>query len=403
MPFRTFFILVLFLFIAVDIFSQLSGYNLMEYQLGNIPTDTNRNLSTHFDQLFVKYRYNKINSFVMVEQFITPDNSKEYLSLSQYQLNYSDNCVKVTIGNFYETIGRGLLLRTYEIKGSVFEDVVQRVRQGFYNDIRGFSAKYSGEIFSLKVLRGRPLFNVIPPTNDPITRRPDLLEAVEGNISFLKQNLGLAYMRDVDEYSSVNYMTFYLSGNLPYNFSYYNEWAQKIGKDNPIGYSAADAVFADYFNLTYSYSSFGASLEFKKYQNFNLGSAFNFPPALVKEHSYRTLNRSIHTPQLDNESGFQSEFYYSFPNHSMITTNFTRLKNNFGKEFIFDEYFIEYYLPADKNSIKIFADYSNDEIVSQKNRYSGGLYYNRELSNSWSTGLEFEYQTFPEKKMTLII
>lgn len=381
----------------LDSLGQITGYNLFEYQLGNVPDQKPNDLSTSYDQLFLSYKHKKILASVKIENFVTPESDKEYLSLSQYNIRYRLKNYEFKVGSIYDIIGRGLLLRAYEIKGSIFEDPGFRIRQGFYNDIKGFSAKYSGKVSSIKIIRGRPLLNIIPPTFEEKDRRPDLIEALETELSYLNQNFGFAVMRNFNQDDENNYISIKQEGNLPFNISYYTEWAQLIGKNQSFGSTKLNDVYAYYLNINYAKGSFGSSIELKAYQNFLLGSGFNFPPALVKEHAYKTLNRSIHTPQLKDERGFQSEFFYSFDNFSMITFNLTNLKNDLSQTYNFTELFLEYYLPVDKNSFKLFIDYSQDEIVSETDRYAGGIYFTRELENSWSASFEFEYQTLTRR------
>ena len=48
-----------------------------------------------------------------------------------------------------------------------------------------------------------------------------------------------------------------------------------------------------------------------------MGTGLNEPPALVKEHTYKVLNRSTHVLDPVNETGVQFEAYYSLdPNTS---------------------------------------------------------------------------------------
>ena len=171
--------LLILLFLPVNLFSQLRGNNLYEFQLGNVPYQDPSDLSTHYNQLNLLYSYKKLTASIRYEQFLHPDQAKEYYQLTQYSLAYRDKGMDIKIGHLSETLGNGILLRSYEIPSSVFEDQAYRIRQGFYRDLKGFKAAYNHKYFSLKVVRARSLLNLLPPGFDDDLRRPDLSEAME--------------------------------------------------------------------------------------------------------------------------------------------------------------------------------------------------------------------------------
>jgi hypothetical protein len=141
---------------------QINGSNLLEYQYGKIPGDSSA-FSSVYDRAVVKYSQKKFTGAVTLEQYQSPFESRNYHKLTQYSLQYTSEPLEVKIGNFYETIGRGLLLRSFEIPGAVLEDISYRSRHYFNRDVLGFNVKYRVKNLSFKFLFGRPLSYVFPP------------------------------------------------------------------------------------------------------------------------------------------------------------------------------------------------------------------------------------------------
>ena len=139
-------ILILLILFFKSLTAQLSISNLLEYQLGNLPDTEPGNLSTLYDQLNISYNYEFITISTKFEQFQTVDRAKSYTDLRQRSLTFSSNDLEITIGNFYKIIGRGLLLRSYEIPGSVIEDRGFRTRYGFFRDLDGVLIKYKPDL-----------------------------------------------------------------------------------------------------------------------------------------------------------------------------------------------------------------------------------------------------------------
>lgn len=378
-------------------FGQLSGSNTFEFQYGNLPYEENRDLTTSYDQLNLYYDYNNFSLYGRIEHFLSPFRERNYFDLTQKRAQYQDNRFNIRLGNFYETIGRGLLLRSYEIPGSAFEDDFYRTRYAFNQDVEGISVEFNADFFDVQLVRGRPLFNPLPPNFEPDSlRRPDLFEAVESTI-FLTNNysIGGAYMRlyengarDFGEYGSLMF-----NGNLPLNFQITSEYAFNAD-EKLFSFNSGDS-YAFYTGLNYFYDTFGASLEYKNYNNFTLGSGFNNPPSLIKEHTYPVLNRSTHVLSTENETGIQFEAYYTFEDGHSLTANYTTAKNEISRRFDYEEYFIEgSYNVNEFLTIKSFLDYANDDPKGEENRISAGVITEKLFDYIWSLTLDVQYQQF---------
>jgi hypothetical protein len=196
-----------------------------------------------------------------------------------------------------------------------------------------------------------------------------------------------------------------LSGVITESLSYYTEFAKNLS-DYSLSDFSDQASYAMYTGINLTFNSIGISAEYKNYKNFLLGAGINEPPALVKEHSYKVLNRSTHVLQPTNESGYQVEFFYMFADQSTLTLNNTIAVNDLNEKFVFQEYFTGYDFTISENiDIKLFADFAQDPFKLEMNRISTGAYFDIKTRNKNSVKADFEFQTFSrsgEKVQNLI-
>ena len=373
--------------------------NLMEYQVGNLPFTEPTNLTTLYDQLNLRYRQGVLSAHVKFERFQQVDDRKSYAKVAQRSIRLRQGNFDLTVGHFNEIIGRGLLLRSYEIPGAILEDTGFRVRYGFYRDIDGISIKYQPKFMEIKALRGRPLFNAFPPIFEAPLRRPNLVEAVEINLFAVENwNFGGAYLRNNVNEDFQEYGMGSITGNLPFNVQIYSEYAQRMGRGNRFLDLSDKSSHAWYNSLSYVNGPVGLSFEYKDYHNFILtpNEAFNDPPPLVKEHPYVLLNRSTHVLNAADETGWQAEIFLTSRQGHTLTLNMTEAENKtaIGKR-LFQEKFAEVsILVDDQTSLKSFVDFSEEPFKLEVDRFTTGVYVERAFAQSWGTVLDLEYQQF---------
>ncbi len=375
--------------------AQLYVSNMLEYQLGNLPFVAPDNYTTTYDQVNISYLYQKIRLGLKFENFKTPDQSRDYNTVSQRFLEFSDKGLQLKIGNFYEIFGRGLYLRSYELPGVILEQQGFRKRYGFYRDIDGVLLKYSNNFLEFKALSGKPLDNTLPPGIDNNIRRSNLLEGTELVINFLDGwNIGGSYLRNNRGTDFVEYGSFNIGGILPGDVQFYSEYAQKMGTGNPFLDLTEKSVHGFYSSLNFTAAAIGISFEYKDYNDFTFG--FNDPPPLIKEHQYLLLNRSTHVLLPQNETGWQGEAIWSLPGSHFVTLNITEAVNQFlSDRYVFKELFGELnYFWSDNTLFKFFADRSQEPLFLQKNRSAAGLVWENEWPDLWGSSIDIEYQTF---------
>ncbi len=391
----------LFLLWAGCASAQLSFSNLLEYQLGNLPSVSPRDLSTAYNQLNLSYRFRYLKAFAKFESFTHPEAVQDYYQFTQRGVRLGNDKVAFTAGNFYEILGRGLLLRSYEIPGTVREDIGYRVRHGFYRDLDGVLLKYQSHTLELKALRGRPLYNSFPPTVASEARRPSLVEGLEASVRVAQDwSIGGAYLRNEREHRLAKYSTVFINANLPFEVQLYSEFAQQLRPEQDLFDFSHGSSHAFYASANYIAGPFGFSLEAKDYNDFVL--LFNDPPPLIKEHTYVVLNRSTHVLEPDNESGWQAEAFLRFNAGHVLTLNASQAENDFfGRRTIFKELFAEFeYVLDEETSVKLFADRSHDPFKLEEKREAFGAYLDKEWAQHWGTILDVEYQTFARAALT---
>ena len=373
--------------------AQLTGNNTLQLQYGQLPGDTESQL-TFYDRTVVNYGYKKLKAGLTLEQFYSPFKSRNYTKLTQLSLSYNSKYIDFSLGNYYETLGRGLLLRSYQIPGAILEDLSYRSQHYFHRDLVGFNTKIKLKNFSTTVLYGKPLNNVFAPTQSLELRRSDEIMAVQSEYTAFGQTIGASVMNLNNSTGNSLYAMANLSGNLFPFLSYYFETAKKTNNSSISDFSN-NASFALYGGLNFSFDNLGISAEYKNYNNFVLGSGINEPPALVKEHTYRMLNRSTHVLQPTNEKGYQIEAFYTFADASTMVLNNTMAVNNFGSKKVFQEIFAEYSFEMnEKHDLKVFADLAQDPFKLEANRISTGFYGDWKISKKSSIKTDYEFQTF---------
>jgi hypothetical protein len=302
---RSFFISPFIFMACTSLYGQLNGYNLTEFQFGNIPDTQPADRNTLYNQFNLLYRQENLKIKLRTEQYVSNDTlNNDFIALSQVSANYKVDKFMVSGGNLYESLGRGLLLRSYEVTGSVYENQIYRVKHAFYRDLMGVSTAYHGKSLKMKLLHGKVLNNLLPPDNDQ--RRLDFVSAIETEYKIFNQTIGGRAMRlDLPQMQQY-YGSLSLAGSIPLFGNYYAEWAQGQGQ-----------ALGMYASLSHYYGSFGFTAEYKIYENLLIGTGISDPPNLVKEHSYKLLNRSTHVTSLSQEEGYQLEAYYTFSNNSL--------------------------------------------------------------------------------------
>lgn len=386
---------ILILCSASIIRTQVTITNLAESQFGKLPNETADEFPSIYDRTEINFRKKGFSVASTLEQYYTTTDGRSYFDLSQFTLGFKKKKWDIKLGNFYETLGRGLLLRSYEIPGALLEDLGFRSRYYFHRDLLGASVKFRSKRATFQVLRADALNNVLPPTFGRTERRTDLVTAVSAKVKIAKaHDAGMTLMTlEQSNGNDASFLSSHINGSVVQGLDYYTEYAVNLDEGD----------YAIYAGLTGYKDAFSFSVEYKKYNNFVLGSGINEPPAGVKQQTYRVLNRSIHIPNPLNEEGYQLDMFYHFDERSVLNFNHSLAVNSFGgKTTTFRQFFIE--LQSSLGELieyKAFVDFSQDPFKGESDRFSMGLYPDIGISEHVRLTPEIEYQTFKRNDQSL--
>ena len=376
-------------------FSQLSISNQLQYQLGNMPDVKPANRTALFDQLNINYYFQNIQIGGRLEFFQIANRDQEYAAIQQKYVQYQNNNLTLKLGNFYESLGQGVLLRTYEIPGIVYEDPGSRQQYGFYKDIEGAILKYYSHWLNVKVLYGRPLDLLQPPVRNYEIRRPYLIQGGEINMIYFNAfSPGIIYLRSNQQQTENEFAGINIGGNFPFGLQYYFEYDQNIKENETYFEFGSSGRHGFYGSLSQSIDWLSLSCEVKDYNNFSLN--FNDPPSLVREQSRTLLNRGTHAIQPLNERGIQIEGIFNIGNLNTITANHAYAENKFsGNLTIFREYYLDlnYYLTI-STLTKFFIDHSEDQLVNVIDRRTVGTLLDQQLPGQWGGIIDLQFQKF---------
>ena len=387
------------------LWAQLSVKNLAEYQLGNLPNAEPGNLSTLFNQMDLSYRQGLTTVGVRWESFQSTDTQRSYDHLAQRYVQWQDGPFKVRIGNFYTTLGRGLVLRAFELPGVIFEQREFRRRYAYYRDIDGVLAEATWNRFEFTLLYGSPLNETLPPGVEQ-DRHSGVVQG--GQVKFRPFNwlmLGDAYLRaEIDRaaipknemnslFGEINLSNALRQAGLERSFfKIYGEHARSNAQFDDFFSFSDDKAHATYVSANLSYQKFGLSAEYKDYVDFE--NSINVPPIGYTEHSYYLLNRSTHELLAQNESGYQFEATYRVHDNLFLLVNTAHAVNDlFAVDYEFDEKMFEATFSLSEALYgKAFYNLAKDELLGDLNRNTGGINLDWAFSESYALTVDAQHQ-----------
>lgn len=244
--------------------------------------------------------------------------------------SYTNDNMSVTVGNYYEQFGNGLIFRTYEALGGL----------GYDNSMEGIRINYKiTEGLNVKGIVGKQRFYF--ETGEGILRGFDgelmVNDFIGGSLkeSKTKLTLGGSFISKYQADQSSQY-------NLPENVGAYSgrfllrrgkisfngEYAEKINDpstDNNFIYKKGQAFYAQ---TAYSTKGFGLTLSAKGNDNMSFRSdrgaslqdlQINYLPALTRQHTYNLLATLYpYATQPNGEIAFQGELIKKFKKKSFL-------------------------------------------------------------------------------------
>ncbi len=234
---------------------------------------------------------------------------------------YSSDELEVTVGNFYDQFGNGLIFRSYEERSLGYDNAMDGIRvkynpmPGIYlkgligkqrsyfstgpGIVRGIDGEVNAsellkslEACKTKVILGGSFVSKYQKDEDPTLNLPENVGAWAGRISLINGGFSLngEYSYKYNDPSTVN--------NLIYKYG--------------------DAI---YIQAGYAASGLGISISAKRIDNMNFRSDrsatiqdlnINFLPALAKTQTYRLATIYPYATQPNGEEGLNGEVFYTF-------------------------------------------------------------------------------------------
>lgn len=235
---------------------------------------------------------------------------------------YQTDLLDITVGNFYEQFGNGLMLRAYYEPGLLYDNSIDGARI-ISNPYKGLTVK--GVIGKQRLFFGKG--EGIVRGVDGELNVNELLDSILGNKKtriILGGSFVSKYQADQDNNLVLPQNVGCYGGRINVireGFNFNTEYAYKINDpnaDNNGSYKFGDALFV---TTSYAGSGFSILLQGKRIDNMSYRSdrneglqnlLINYLPATTKQHSYTLLALNPYATQLNGEIGFMAEAQYKF-------------------------------------------------------------------------------------------
>ena len=252
--------------------------------------------------------------------------------ISTFKIEYNKKDLNISLGNFYEQFGSGMILRSWEDRSL-----------GINNSIRGLNVKYriNDKInFTTLIGNQKKGFKYSKGYIVGFDSEFDLSKILKNNSTFL---LGISYVGRNDQKTKSDFydeMTNLYSARIDYSSSYFYSNIELVNKSkNPIVMfgSVSNTFIKDgsaiLFNSGFFKDGLGLDFTFRRLENMSLfsekeaygnlynESIVNYLPAITKQHDYSLANLYVYAAQPNvsfqsnnltkaGEIGIQTDLYY---------------------------------------------------------------------------------------------
>ncbi len=398
----------------------LQASNLLEFQAGRDPTLEADDRTKLFNQFILDHARGGLRLGLRFESyrdsehppFGTPD--FDYAELAQKFAEWSSPGLRVRVGNGYAMLGRGLLLRAFELPGVLRTAVYPPVRYAESRDLDGVIIEARRGRLGATLLSGRP---VLDPGAPPGAESAFILRrggTVSGGRAELNCGRGLrfgaSYLRTdgtaadgqedqggVDlEVRAHELLPALAAADL--DLRLYGEYAGRGWRPFADGLLMRDGEpHALYTALEINHGAWGASFETKRYHRFNL--AINDPPSAVPEFSPHLLNRATHVLQAQDERGHQLAVQGALPRGwtAHAARAFAANRDDVLGEYRNRRRYEVSYLGLESPGAgawrgALFGAFGQDEPEAVVDRHGLGVRVERSWADGWSAALDLERQ-----------
>lgn len=395
--------------------AQLSSSNLLLAQSGNLLYTTPRDRTDLYDELDLAWRSDVFAAGGRLELDRSSDDRASigrlaaYDRITQRWAEWEGEGARVRVGNFYTILGRGLLHRSFELPGVVYDEAGTRTRYAAARDVDGAIVHVDRGPIAAQAFAGHPNDATVSPASEVfgIERYKGVLQGGQLEARGPRTlRAGAAWTRftydDAPAHEGgtgfVGVDPLALAGLTTVSAPFYAEYAQQDGSftnwwELRRGHETPHALYS---SLQLLWGVFSLSGEWKDYDQFRLG--VNDPPSLVREHAAPLLNRTTHLLDADGEAGFQLEGSARASAWATLTVNFSRSDGAPGIRWLrFEERYAEARIarPAsDTWDATIFSDRGFDTFDFVTDRHVMGALATRRLPRAFAIGLDAERSRF---------
>ncbi|MDD3664802.1 MAG: DUF6029 family protein [Bacteroidales bacterium] len=382
------------------------------------------------------YTNGNFSAGMRFESYLPPltgfNSELEGSNIANWYADYKNELIQITVGNFYEQFGSGLILRSYEEWSLAYDNSLKGIRVKL-NPIKGLS---------LKGLVGYHRYYWIPYENGNrgLVRGADAELYLNDLIPDMQESktkviLGGSFVSKFEKMSSkrITRGDSIFEYKLPYNvaaiagrlniihggWNFMSEYAHK--SNNP---SAANGyIYKDgqalYSTLSWSTKGIGVMLGAKRIDNMSFKSKMtveggdaldiNFLPPLAKQHQYSFATMYPFSSQPAGEMAYQAQVDFKIPKGTLggkygtqVSINYSQINNikkeeikngipvdstgtlgysspffTFGDELYYSDFSVFVTRKFDKtikaNLGYIYQEYNKDVLTGHKNEYPNVL------------------------------
>lgn len=278
----------------------------------------------------INYSLGNFSAGIRYEAYLPPlsgfEKQLEGNGIANYYASYKTEKIGITVGNFYEQFGNGLIFRTYEEWSLGYDNSMNGINV-YYKPVNGVT---------LKAVYGsqRYFWNKYENNNRGIVRgvdgEIDLNETFTSlNDAKLRVNIGAStvskYQKDSDPIYIMPENVAAFAGRINMGlgkFSFMTEYAYKINDPSAMNnyiYKEGQAILS---SLSFSQKGLGIVLQVKRVDNMSFKSNhritenaldINFIPPINRTHSYCLSARYPYSTQPNGEMGLQFQINYKIP------------------------------------------------------------------------------------------
>lgn len=354
------------------------------------------------------YRFQKISMGIQYEAYLPSLVGYPFVlndaKLVQKYFSYQDTKFGLTVGNFYEQFGSGLVFRSWENR-----------QLGINNAIEGVNIRISPtNNLNLKFIYGkqRNNFDKSDGTIRAVDANCQIIKPVETN-SEKSLSAGISFVSRYQQYTGPdpNFKPTVNAFSSRVNYSDNNstfsaEYVIKSKDEHLANQQNTNTGKGLLINYSYSKNNVGFNLNLRRLENMDFRTdrsadqsqlLINYIPALTKQQEYYLSNIYVYNAQALGEVGGQADLYYNIPKNTKlggrygisIALNYSRyhsLKITSQTPTSFESKFFSagkqlYYSDINlsikkKHSSKFTSSYLLQHIYYNKSVVEGGNYQN---------------------------